>query len=189
MNPATALLIIDVQAGLDDPSWGSRNNPGAEAVLGRLLAVWREHDWPVVHVQHLSRNPASPLQPGRPGVELKPEVRPLAGEVVLQKRVNSAFIGTDLETRLRQAGVRHLVVGGLTTDHCVSASVRTASDLGFEVTLLSDATATFDRTGPDGRAWTAQELHDATLASLHREFATVCSAAEVLRICASRPTD
>lgn len=180
MDHATALLLIDVQVGLDDPCWGSRNNPGAEALLAQLLDLWRRHGWPIFHVQHLSQRATSPLHPGRPGVELKPEVRPRPHEPVIQKRVNAAFIGTDLEARLRAAGIRRLVVGGLTTDHCVSTSVRMAANLGFETIILADATATFSRTGPDGRAWSAQDLHDAELASLHGEFATVRTAAELL---------
>src|SRR4051794_18246046 len=101
MNSSTALLLIDVQVGFDDPYWGVRNNPGAEAVLERVLQTWRSRHWPVVHVQHLSTNPNSPLRPDQPGVEIKPIVRPLASELVIQKRVNSGFIGTDLERQLR----------------------------------------------------------------------------------------
>ena len=181
MDSTTALLVVDVQAGLDDPSLGSRNNPGAEAQLARLLAHWRGQGWPIVHVQHVSTHPDSPLRPGQPGVEIKPEVRPLPGEPVVQKRVNCAFIGTDLEARLRAAGVRRLVVGGLMTDHCVSSTVRMAGDLGYQTIVLSDATATFERTGPDGRRWSAEEMHDVSLASLHGEFATVRTVREVLR--------
>jgi nicotinamidase-related amidase len=180
MNPSTALLIVDVQTGLDDPYWGTRNNPGAEAVLAMVLQTWRQHGWPVFHVQHLSTKPRSPLRPGQPGVEIKPVVRPLPSEPLFQKRVNSAFIGTDLEARLRAAGINRLVVGGLTTDHCISTTVRMGANLGFEIILLADATATFDRTGPDGRVWTSQDLHDATLASLHGEFATVRTAEDLL---------
>jgi len=180
MNPSTALLIIDVQQGLDDAHYGVRNNPGAESVLARVLAVWRERGWPVFHVQHLSLEADSPLRPERPGVAIKPEVRPLPTEPLFQKHVNSGFIGTDLEARLRAAGVTRLVVGGLTTEHCVSTTVRMAANLGFEVTLLADGTAAFGHTGPDGRSWSADEIHSATLATLHGEFATVRTSGEVL---------
>ena len=175
-----ALLIIDVQKGLDEPRWGARNNPQAEHRMSALLAAWRQVKWPVVHVQHMSTEPQSPLRPGLPGNAFKPEVLPREGETVFQKTVNSAFIGTTLETHLRREGIRSLVMVGLTTDHCVSTTVRMAGNLGFEVVVVEDATATFERKGPDGVHYSAEQMHRLALASLHGEFAQVQSAEEVL---------
>jgi nicotinamidase-related amidase len=182
-----ALLIIDVQQGFDEPALGRRNNPGAEGNIARLLAAWRDSGRPVFHVQHLSTDPGSPLRPGQPGVEIKDLVRPRGGEPVIPKRVNSAFIGTDLEARLRQAGIAVLVIAGLTTDHCVSTTVRMAGNLGFRTYLVGDATATFDRVGPDGRPHRAEEVHAISLASLHGEFATVVDTAAALRAAREGP--
>jgi len=176
----TALLIIDVQQGMDAPFLPERNNPGAERQMTALLGAWRTAGAPVIHVQHLSVISDSPLRPGQPGVELKPEVRPLAGEPLFQKRVNSAFIGTALEGYLREHGIGQLVIVGLTTDHCVSSTARMAANLGFSVTVVSDATATFGRTGPDGRYYGPEEIHRAELAILHGEFAAVRSTESVL---------
>ncbi|MFI5349906.1 MAG: cysteine hydrolase family protein [Elusimicrobiota bacterium] len=173
MDQNTALIIIDVQNGFDDPSWGRRNNPGAEAAIERLLGAWREAKRPILHVQHLSRNPASPLRPGQRGVEIKDAVKPLPGEAVITKQVNSAFIGTNLEDRLRRAGIKNLVLTGLCTDHCVSTTTRMAANLGFGAIVPADACATFDRTGHDGKVYSAEEIHRTALASLHGEFATV----------------
>ena len=174
------LLLVDFQEGLDEPRWGRRNNPRAEEVAAKLLAAWRGSGRPVVHVRHLSEEPNSPLRPGQPGSDLKAVVRPAAGEPVVEKSVNSAFIGTDLEERLRENGTRTVVVAGLTTDHCVSTTARMAGNLGFETYVVSDATATFDRVGPGGDPFTAEQVHEVSLASLHGEFATVANSREIL---------
>ena len=178
--PRAALLLIDIQQGLDDPKWGARNNPQAERQIAALLAAWRRAKWPVIHVQHMSTNATSPLRPNLPGNAFKPEAMPLDGEPVFQKTVNSAFIGTALEEHLRREGIRSLVIIGLTTDHCVSTTVRMAGNLGFDVVVVEDATATFERKGPDGVRYSADAMHRIALASLHDEFAQVRSADDVL---------
>jgi nicotinamidase-related amidase len=176
----TALLVIDVQQGLDDPCCGERNNPGAERNIAALLAAWRRSRRPVIHVQHMSREPDSPLRPDLPGNAFKPEAVPEAGEPVFRKTVNSAFIGTALEAHLRAQGIDTLVVAGMTTDHCVSSTTRMAANLGFTAIVVSDGTATFERTGPDGEHHSAEQMHRHELASLHGEFATIRRTSEVL---------
>ncbi|MBT3315055.1 MAG: cysteine hydrolase [Anaerolineae bacterium] len=173
MSANTALLIIDVQQGFDNPVWGQRNNSNAEENIARLISTWRKKNRPVIHVQHCSVEPNSPLHPDSPGVEFKPEAIPIGVEPIFQKTVNSAFIGTNLEKYLRKQGIENLVIVGLTTDHCVSTSARMAGNLGFNVWLVSDATATFGKTGPDGKEYSADEVHAVNLASLHDEFCQV----------------
>jgi len=168
-----ALLLIDIQQGLDDPRYGSRNNPNAEKRIADLLAAWRSSGRPVIHVQHMSERPESALRPELPGNAFKPEAQPISGEPVFRKNVNSAFIGTGLDAYLRENGIGELVVAGLTTDHCVSSSVRMAANLGFTVTVVSDATAAFDSIGPDGTRYSADLMHGTALASLNGEFASV----------------
>lgn len=175
------LLVVDVQRGFDTYNESlHRNNRDLEANLARLLAAWRRTGRPIIYVQHVSRLENSPLAPGQPGVEIKREVQPQPGEPVVRKSVNSAFIGTSLEADLRAAGRTVLVVTGMQTNFCVSTTARMAGNLGFETYVVSDATATFDNTGPDGRVWPAQLLHDVALADLHGEFATVLDTAGVL---------
>lgn len=182
LSSGTALLLIDVQRGLDDPRCGARNNPDAEHRIAELLAAWRQAGRPVIHVQHLSLEPDSPLREDAPGHVFKSEAMPWADEPVFRKHVNSGFIGTGLEAHLRGRGIETLVVAGLTTDHCVSTTVRMAANLGFAVTVVEDATATFERRGPDGTHYSAELMHRSALASLHGEFARVRSVREILAL-------
>jgi nicotinamidase-related amidase len=124
--------------------------------------------------------PDSSFARGRTGGEVKDEAREIEGEPVIVKRVNSAFIGTDLEARLRAAGITTLVICGATTNHCVETTTRMAGNLGFDARLVRDATWTFDRTGPDGDVHSAGEIHAMTLANLNGEFARIVSACEVI---------
>lgn len=175
-----ALLVIDMQRGFDDPVWGQRNNPLLEARVAELLHVWRSTGRPVLHARHMSTSARSPLRPGQPGNEFKPVAMPRADEPVFEKRVHSCFIGTSLGADLNRRGCETLVIAGMTTNHCVSTTTRMASDLGFTTWLVSDATATFDRTGPDGTRYKADHIHAVTLADLHVEFATVVSTSWIL---------
>jgi nicotinamidase-related amidase len=165
----TALLLIDVQNHFDDPSLGRRNNPHAEENMAELLQTWRKTNRPVIHIQHIS-NPSAPHHRGR---DIKDIVAPLPHEPVMVKGVNSSFIGTNLEAYLKENGIETLVIIGLTTDHCVSTTTRMAKNLGFTPYIVSDATATFDRVSFDGKLYTAEEIHQLALVSLHGEFATV----------------
>ena len=175
-----ALLVIDVQKGFDDPYWGKRNNPEAESNIALLISEWRREGLPIIHIQHCSSRSSSPLQAGMPGNDFKDEAQPLPGEKRFTKSVNSAFIGTNLGEDLLESGISSLVIVGLTTDHCISTSTRMAANLGFDVTLVSDATAAFDREGPDGHIYSADEVHRVNLASLNKEFCEVVSTKDVL---------
>ena len=181
-----ALVLIDLQQGFDHPRWGTRNNPDAEQRIAALLAAWRQAAGPVVHVRHMSTEPDSPLRPNQPGNLFKPEAAPRGGEPVFEKTVNSAFIGTPLEAHLRREGIQRLVVVGLSTDHCISTTVRMAGNLGFDVVVVDDGTATFERASPDGTQYPADQVHRIALASLHGEFAQVQSSREVLAGLAGR---
>ncbi len=176
-----ALLLIDWQLGFDVPDdapnmWGgARNNPDAEANALRLLAGWRVAALPIFHIRHDSTSPESALRLDKPGGAFKPDFRPQLDEREIAKHANSGFIGTTLEADLRGLGATHLTVAGLTTNHCVSTTVRMAGNFGFAVNLVGEACATFDRTAADGTFYPAQLVHDLSLANIDREFCNVVS--------------
>ena len=177
---SAALLLIDFQEGIDHASLGRRNNPQAETVAGHLLEAWRATGRPVIHVQHLSREPQSPFRPGQAGVEFKPALRPHRGEIVVQKATNSAFVDTGLESLLRQQAIDTLVVAGLLTNNAVEATVRTAGSLGYTTYLVADATATVDKRDLSGRLWFAEEVQALSLANIDGEYATVTDSDSLL---------
>ena len=170
-----ALILIDIQKAFDNIEYwgGHRNNIQAEDNSGKLLNFWRAHRLPIFHIKHCSKIPTSLLAEGNIGNDFKDIVRPNIGEPIIKKSVNSAFIGTDLKQQLDDNNIKKVVIIGLTTDHCVSTTTRMAGNYGYDTYIVSDATATFDKTGVDGQKYSAEILHETTLASLHKEFATV----------------
>ncbi len=174
------LVMIDVQKGFEEEKWGERNNLQAEKNMEQLLSTWRLKRLPIIHVQHLSQDSDSSFYPGKPGVDFKEFAKPLKGEMLIQKRVNSAFIGTNLEEHLKQKGLNHVVIAGLTTPHCVSTTTRMSGNLGFNTFLISDATAAFGITGPNDVYYSPDEVHNLSIATLQGEFATVLTTRELM---------
>ena len=178
----TALIVVDVQRAFDE--WEAvgkrRNNPDAVARIVDLLDAFRAQRAPIFHIRHEGTRPNSSFRPGGTGFPVKDEARERDGEPVIVKRVNSAFIGTDLESRLRDAGIKRVVICGATTNHCVETTTRMAGNLGSDARLVRDATWTFERVGPDGEAHTAEAIHAMTLSNLNGEFARIVSTADAI---------
>jgi nicotinamidase-related amidase len=149
----TALIVIDVQHGIDEAAhWGgNRNNPSAEENIARLLKHCRALNLPVVIVQHDSVSPLSPFRPGQKGNQLKDFVTVMPGEKSIHKSTANAFLKTDL-----------------------------AGELGFDTTVVSDATASFDKIGVDGTKYSATLIHQVSLSNLKDEYASIATTAEVI---------
>ncbi|WP_308799161.1 cysteine hydrolase family protein [Agromyces silvae] len=182
LSDTAALIVIDVQQGFDDPAWGPRDTPDAEANIGRLVAAWTDASRPVVLVRHDSRSPGSPLAPGTPGNALKAVVADAPHDLFVTKHVNSAFYGDpDLDAWLRDRGIDELVVCGIQTNMCVETTARMAGNLGYRVVLPIDATHTFDLEGPGGLRLSAAELSRATAVNLAGGgFAEVVTTSDLL---------
>ena len=174
-----ALVVVDAQAGFDDPWWGRRNNPACDTNIERLVTEWSRRNRPLVYVRHDSDGPDSPLHPANPGNQLKPYLTP-EPDLLVTKQVNSAFHGTpDLHAWLTATGVGGIVVCGITTNHCCETTARVGGNLGHHVLFALDATHTFDREAPDGSAWSADQLAQATAVNLNGEFADVVTTAQL----------
>lgn len=175
-----ALIVIDVQRGFDAVAyWGPRDNPACEGNIAMLIDLWRDRAWPLVFVRHDSTNPASPLAVGTPGNEFK-DVITGEPDLLISKSVNSSFHGTpDLDAWLEREGIAHVVICGITTNHCCETTARVSGNLGYQTTFVIDATHTFDRAGLDGIPISAEHLSAITATNLHEEFATVTTTAEL----------
>ncbi|KAE8144433.1 Isochorismatase-like protein [Aspergillus avenaceus] len=217
LDQPTALVLIDNQAAFTHPThWGtSRSNPLYEHNIQSLIQAFRlaskkqSEGFPIkeiIHIFHSSTTPASPLHPNDPENGTRPLdfARPATdrSEVVMWKCVNSSFIGTDLEAHLRSRGIRQVLFAGLTTDHCVSTTVRMAANLGVvdryldgpltlnpddgihnqtsvdrgRIILVADATATWAKGGFD-----AETVHAVSVASLEGEFADIMKTEDVVK--------
>ena len=174
-----ALLSIDMQRAFGAPGapplGASPDGPGLT-----LLAAWRRSGRAVIHVRHDSIEPASTLRPGEPGNAWRDGFGPRVGEVLVAKSVNSAFIGTDLDLRLRRLGATAVVAFGLTTDRCVSTTVRMGANMGYRMVVAADACAAFDQPGLDGAPISGGLVHAVHLATLADEFADVAPVAAIV---------
>ncbi|MGM7701881.1 cysteine hydrolase family protein [Pseudalkalibacillus sp. Hm43] len=175
------LLSVDVQNAFFDPKWGERNNPNAEENMRKVLDVYREKGWEVIHIQHKSDKPDSVFYHEGEGFTIKEIVAPIESEKVFTKYVNSAFIGTGLNEYLQSIHAEHVVIVGLTTPHCVSTTTRMSGNFGYDTYLLSDATAAYELVDHNGKNVDPETVHYVSLATLHEEFATVMTTEQYLQ--------
>jgi nicotinamidase-related amidase len=176
----SALIVVDVQRGFDDPLWGPRNNPESEANIATLIDAWRERGQPIVYVRHDSDEEGSPFTPGQAGNDFHDFV---TGEpdLLVTKSVNSSFHGEpDLAAWLRGEGIERIVVCGIQTNMCCETTARVGANMDFEMTFVLDATHTFDLPAHGGGTISADELARVTATNLDPEFGRVVDTREAL---------
>ena len=183
----SCLLLIDVQVGVDVLShWGGptgrRNNPDAETKMLHLLSAWRNAGLQVAFTRHDSREAASPLKFSLPTGAQKPGFEPTSADIVVEKDVNSGFIGTSLEVQLRRAEISRLIIVGFFTNFCVETTTRMAGNLGFDTYLVDDCCSTSNRVGPDGIDRDPELVHAMTVANLHGEFCTAITCVDAISL-------
>lgn len=175
-----ALLLIDIQKTFRDGSWGPRNNENAESNASKLLAYFRQTGELIIHINHRSENKESRFYFEKEGFQFQELVVPKGAEIVISKSVNSAFIGTNLKEVLDANNINKLVIAGISTPHCVSTTTRMAGNYGYEVYLVEDGTASFALTDHKGHTFSAQEIQEVTIATLHDEFAKIVSTEDIV---------
>ncbi len=187
-DKSTALLLVDTQNGVNDTQYyggenGRRNNPRAEENILSLLYEWRKSDRQVAFTKHNSREKNSPLKLNlESGQQLKGMI-PNNADIVVEKDVNSGFIGTSLELDLRRAGIQRLVVVGFFTNVCIETTVRMSGNMGFDTYLVHDACAAMNCIGHDGTDYDPNVVHNMAIANLHGEFCTAITTADALGLC------
>jgi nicotinamidase-related amidase len=174
------LLPIDMQQGFEEKSWPKRWNSNVDQNGQAILKAWREVQKTVVHVRHDSVVSGSTLSPQHKGNGFRVGFEPLAGERVVSKSVNSAFIATDLDLHLRRIVAKTIVTFGIATDICVSTTIRTGANMGWSMILVEDACDCFELPGLNGNIISARAIHEAHVATLGFEFCRVVTTAELL---------
>ena len=170
-----AILVIDVQesfrARADE--WARVSAPDVADRVQRVVDHGRDAGDAVVWVLHAEPGSGGPFDPALGHVRLQQGLDARADDVHVAKRVHNAFTGTDLDARLRELGVDELVVTGIRTEQCCETTARVASDLGYRVTFVLDATATHPHAAWDGGVISAADIQRATASALQGRFATV----------------
>lgn len=175
-----ALVLIDIQNTYREGVMRLSGVEPAVAEAAILLKRARESGVPVFHIQH-NAGPGSPYDITAEIGQISPEVAPQGAEAVITKAFPSSFVGTDLEDRLKRAGVTDLILAGFMTHMCVNSTARSAFNLGFHPTVVASATATRDLPAPDGSVVPAAQLQAASLAGLGDLFAVIARDVDAVR--------
>ncbi|MBC7429631.1 MAG: isochorismatase family protein [Bacteriovorax sp.] len=176
----SVLIVINAQEGLLDSTQEGRNNSDAEKNIYKILEFWRKNKKIILHVQHISENPASIFFRSSSGSNFLDSCTPQEGELVIEKSKSSAFLGTTLEAKLRELEPNNIILTGFTANECIDATAKDAASLGFATIVVGDATAMFDLRDTNGKLIKAERMHRLTLANINAYYAKVIQTAELL---------
>lgn len=179
---STALLVIDFQ---NEYFTGKMPIPDGMAALNnakRLIAFADQHKMPVFHVQHVTPAGTPIFAIDGDTVAIHKDIQPAAHHTLVQKSSVSVFPTTDIDARLKAAGIKTLIISGLMTHACVSGAARDASPAGYDVIVVSDASATRDIDAPGGGVIAHDVLHRTALTTVADTFGDVLSTAAVLEL-------
>ena len=190
-----ALIVIDVQESFRRrPNWSAVSNPEVVDQVARLVDAARAEGDLVVWILHAEPGSDTVFDPVNGCVRIVDELVPLPGEPILTKTSKNAFSTTSLQQLLTRKEIRRLVISGIQTEQCCETTTRLASDLGFDVDFVTDATATFPiehRDAPPGRSMAEILADPLTLSTadivtrteyaLAGRFATIRTVAELTK--------
>ena len=179
----TCLVVIDAQESFRHrPYFTEHDVPAYLAAQNALIAGARKAGLPIVRVFHVD----GPADAANAFAVESGHVRPLEGlaafeaALTVHTRRHSALVGTGLDVWLTEQGLGRLIVSGVRTEQCCETTARHASDLGWTVDYVTDATLTWDMRQPDGSLLPAQDIKARTATVLDGRFATVTSVAGAL---------
>jgi nicotinamidase-related amidase len=174
----TALVVIDAQESFRHrPYWNGNEATGFIKRQQQLIDGARAEGIPIVQIFHVEEEGAFSLASGHvktmTGLSLAPDA-------IFHKRSHSALVGSGLDVWLIQHGIRRLIVSGIRTEQCCETTTRHASDIGYKVDYVTEATLTFAMTDRHGRVWTPQEIRERTELVLDDRFARIVTVEEAL---------
>src|SRR5215813_6834405 len=177
-NSETALLVVDAQESFRHrPYWSDHDAPAFLERLQTLIDGARATGIPVIQIFHVEDSGVFSLASGHvktmAGISIAPDA-------TFHKRSHSALVGSGLDVWLVQHGIRRLIVSGIRTEQCCETTTRNASDLGFQVDYVTEATLTFPMTDRHGKEWTPEEIKARTELVLDKRFARITTVEEAL---------
>ena len=174
----TALIVIDVQESFRHRDyWTEAVLPAFIARQQALIDGAKAAGIPVVQIFHLGDS--GPFSEASGFVTTLAPLR-ITPDAVFKKRRHSALVGTGLDVWLTSHGIRRIIVSGIRTEQCCETTTRHASDLGYAVDFVGEATLTFPMTDAAGRTWSADEIRARTELVLATRFARIATVEQAL---------